>query len=202
MTYYTMLSLAPLLMIAVAVAGYVYDDKLAQDEIVTQVTAVTTPQIAETVADLIKNATRPGSGILASSISLLVLFYAASGVFTQLYDTFNDIWQVPLESRTGIRFTLKKRLIGVVMVLVAGILLIGTMMVGSVFTYLNSIFDGSYPRVTTWLNLIDRSLSLILMPLVFAFIFWFFPATKMKWLDVWPASVIDGAVALGDPIFD
>jgi membrane protein len=196
MTYFTMLSLAPLLMIAVAVAGYVYDDQLAEEKIVEQVQVITTPEIAATVAGLIKNAIRPGSGIVASSISLLILFYAASGVFTQLYDTFNEIWQVPLESRTGIRFTVRKRLIGVAMVLIAGILLIGTMMVGSVVSYIDNLFEDSLPTLILWLNLVDRSLSLILMPFVFSVIFWFFPATKMTWGDVWPAGVLTALLVL------
>jgi membrane protein len=190
MTYYTMLSLAPLLMIAVAIAGYVYDDNLASKELIEQVGAATSPAIAEIIAGLISNATRPSSGILASSISLLILFYGASGVFSQLYETFNVIWQVPVESRTGFKFTIQKRLIGIGMVLIAGVSLIGTVALGSVIAYLEHLVQDSYPLVTTWLNLADRSLSLLLMPFVLALMFWFFPATKIKWRDVWPAGVL------------
>jgi membrane protein len=189
MTYYTMLSLAPLLMIAIAIAGYVYDSKQAQAEVIQNVKVATSPAIAKTVAGMIKNATRPSSGILASSISLLVLFYGASGVFSQLYDTFNDIWEVPPETRTGILFSLQKRMIGVGMVLAAGLILIGTLMLGSVIAYLNGLVD-SYPRISSWLSLADRSMSFLLMPFLFALIFWFFPATKVQWRDVWPAGVL------------
>jgi membrane protein len=197
MTYYTMLSLAPLLMIAVAIAGYVYDDKLASQELIEQVGAATSPAIAEIIAGLISNATRPSSGILASSISLLILFYGASGVFSQLYETFNVIWQVPVESRTGFKFTIQKRLIGIGMVLIAGVSLIGTVALGSVIAYLEHLVQDSYPIVTTWLNLADRSLSLLLMPFVLALMFWFFPATKIKWRDVWPAGVLTALLIAG-----
>ncbi len=190
MTYYTMLSLAPLLMIAVAIAGYVYDDKVAIATLIEQVKVATSPAIAEVVSGLISNATQPRSGILASSISLLVLFYGASRVFSQLYETFNEIWQVPAEMRTGIKFTVQKRLIGVGMVLLTGILLVGTLTLGSVIAYLENLMHHSYPEVTTWLNLLDRSLSFLLMPFVFALMFWFFPATKITWRDVWPAGVL------------
>ena len=189
MTYYTMLSLAPLLMIAIAIAGYVYDSKQAQAEVIQNVKVATSPAIAQTVAGMIKNATRPSSGILASTISLLVLFYGASGVFSQLFDTFNDIWEVPPETRTGILFSLQKRLVGVGMVLVAGLLLIGTLMLGSVIAYVNGLVD-SYPHISSWLSLADRSMSFLLMPFVFALIFWFFPATKVQWRDVWPAGIL------------
>ena len=190
MTYFTMLSLAPLLVIAIAIAGFVYDGQIAEQQIIEQVNVVTTPAVAETVAGLIKNATKPGSGLLAGSISLCILLYGASGVFSQLYDTFNDIWQIPVESRMGIRFTIEKRLIGVAMVLVVGVLLIATLSVGSAISYLNRLVHDSYPQLTTWLSLADRSLSFLLMPLIFSLVFWFVPATKIKWLDVWPAGLL------------
>ena len=188
MTYYTMLSLAPLLMIAIAIAGYVYDDSLVESEIIENVKTFTSEEIATTIAGLIKNTTHPSSGLIASSISLLVLFYGASGIFTQLFDTFNDIWQVPKESRTGLRFNVQKRLVGVLMVLVAGVLLIGTLGLGSVIAYLQTRFADHLPQLTTWLNLADRGLSFILMPFILSLIFWFFPAEKMRWTDVWPAA--------------
>ncbi len=190
MTYFTMLSLAPLLVIAIAIAGFVYDGKYAEQEIIQQVSVITTPAIAETVAGLIKNATKPGSGLLASSISLLVLFYGASGVFSQLYDTFNDIWHIPPETRSGILFGIQKRLIGVAMVLLVGVLLIATLSMGSAIAFLNRLVNDSYPQLTTWLNLADRSLTFLLMPFVFSMVFRFVPATRIQWRDVWLAGIL------------
>lgn len=201
MTYFTMLSLAPLLLIAIAIAGYVFDDRLIESEIIQNVRSFTTPAIASTVAGVIKNATAPSSGLLASTISLLVLFFGASGIFTQLFDTFNDIWAVPLESRSGLRFSIRKRLIGVLMVLVAGILLIGTLALGSVIAYLNQLMDGAYPHLAASLNLVDRGLSFILMPFVLSLIFWFFPAEKIKWTDVLPAAGLTAAMLAASRYF-
>ena len=76
------------------------------------------------------------------------------------------------------------------MVLIAGVSLIGTVALGSVIAYLEHLVQDSYPMVNTWLNLADRSLSLLLMPFVLALIFWFFPATKITWRDVWPAGLL------------
>jgi membrane protein len=146
------------------------------------------------VAGVIKNATAPSSGLLASTISLLVLFYGASGVFTQMFDTFNEIWSVPVESRSGFRFNIRKRLIGVLMVLVAGILLLGTLALGSVIAYLNGLMNGQFPRLTTWLNLADRGLSFVLMPLLLSLMFWFFPAVKVRWSEMLPAALLTSAL--------
>lgn len=190
LTYYTMLSLAPLLMIAIAIASYVFDSASVKGEVIRQVKLVTTPTIAESVGGLIERSTTPGSGFIAGSISLFVLTFGASGVFTQLYEAFNDIWNVPRNTRRGFLFTIQKRLLGVGMVLVVGLALLAALILNSVLGYLNSLFEGTYPSLVIWLSLADRSLSFLLMPLVFALVFWFVPATKIKFRDVWPAGVL------------
>lgn len=190
LAYYTMLSLAPLLMIAIAIAGYVFDSHLAQNEIIKQVKLVTTPEIADTVAGLIQNAAEPKTGIVAGSISLCVLVFGASGVFTQLSETFNDIWGVSAESRGGWLFAIEKRLLGVGMVLIAGLGLLGALAIDSAVAYINQLVEGAYPKAVTWLSLADRSLSYLLMPFIFSVMFWFFPSTKIKWRDVWPAGIL------------
>lgn len=189
LAFYAMLSLAPMLMIATAIAGYLYDDKLVASEIIKQVELITTPDIAQTVAGLIERATLPKTGLVAGAISICVLVFAASGVFTQLNDTFNDIWQVSFEGIHGFLFTLRIRLLGIGMVLIVGIMLVAALVFESVMTYVNGLVEG-YPQLVTWLNLADRSLSFLLMPIIFSLMFWFFPATKIQWRDVWPAGIL------------
>ncbi|MEM7782332.1 MAG: YihY/virulence factor BrkB family protein [Planctomycetota bacterium] len=197
LTYYTVLSLAPILMIAIAIAGYVYDDHLAEHEILKQVNAFTTPEIAKTVSNLIQNAVRPESGIVAGSISLCILVFAASGVFTQLYDTFNDIWEVSHEDKNGFLLELQKRLIGIGMVFLMGVLLITSLIINSAFTYLSSLVDGSYPVLVGWLSFADRGFSFLLMPLVFTMMFWFLPATKIRATDALPAGFLTACLFAG-----
>lgn len=188
LTYFTMLSLAPTLMIAIAIASYVYQPHLAKAEIVQHLSTVTTPEIADYVASLIQHANKPGAGFIAGVISLLILLFAASGVFTQLCDTFDDIWDVSLQGK-GYWYSVQKRFVGVAMVIVVGLLLIAALVLDSVITYLNELAVG-YPRLIVWLGLADRSLSFLLMPVVFAMLFWFLPSTKIQWRDIWPAAVV------------
>lgn len=190
LAYFAMLSLAPCLMIAIAIAGYIWgDDAVATDEVVKQVESVTSSGIAKTVDGLIQRASIRESGIVAGTISICVLVFAASGVFTQLYDTFNDIWGISFEGINGVLFTLQKRLLGVGMVLLVGVMLLAALVLDSTMTYLNTLVEG-YPRLESWLSLADQSLSFLLMPLVFSMMFWFFPATKIHWNDVWPAGIL------------
>ena len=91
MTFYTILSLAPMLMIAVAIAGYLYEGDQVQQEIIDQLAQVADQQTVTTVEGLLRNATKPKAGLVAGTISLLISLLGASGVFSQLYETFNDI---------------------------------------------------------------------------------------------------------------
>ena len=197
MTFYTVLSLAPMLMIAVAIAGYYYDGPQVQQEIVEQVEKLTDQRTGKVFAGLLKNATQPASGLVASTISLAISLLGASGVFSQLYDTFNDIWDVPSEDRSGWWFMVQKRLIGILVVVFVGVLLLATLVLSSIIAYLNSMWTDSYPGLEQWLNLADRGLAYLLMPVVFSIMFWFFPAAPVKWRDVWMAGVLTAILVAG-----
>jgi len=127
LTFFTVLSLAPLLVMAIGIAGFIYGDQVAEQEIIQRVSEFTSDEIATIIGGLIKNASlQPESGLIASTISLAVLLFAASGVFSQLSFTFNEIWHVPVENRSGWLFLIRSRLTGIALVLVAGILLLAT----------------------------------------------------------------------------
>lgn len=197
MTFYTILSLAPMLMIAVAIAGYYYDGPQVQQEIVEQVEQLTDQRTGKVFAGLLKNATQPSSGLVAGTISLLISLLGASGVFSQLYDTFNDIWDVPSEDRSGWWFMVQKRLIGIGVVVFVGVTLLGTLALSSTVAYLESMWSDSYPGLVQWLNLADRGLVYLLMPVIFSVMFWFFPAAPVKWRDVWVAGVLTSFMVAG-----
>ena len=127
LTFFTVLSLAPLLVMAIGIAGFIYGDQVAEQEIIQRVAEFTSDEMAAVIGSLINNASQqPESGLIASTISLAILLFAASGVFSQLDYTFNEIWQVPIEDRSGWWFLLRTRLVGVALVLIAGVLLLAT----------------------------------------------------------------------------
>ena len=201
MSYYSMVSLAPTLMIAIALAGYLFDEGLAESEIIEQVSIFTTDSVAQTIATIITNATaenrlRPSSGLIAGLISLIVLFYGASGVFSQLHDTFNEIWRVPISQRVGIWFSIQERLIGIAMVFVVGILLLIAITFSTIVDNIDNAYHESLPNLISYLHLVDRGLSYLALPLMLAGIFRLIPAAKVEWKDVWLASMLT-AVLIG-----
>ena len=190
MTYFTMLSLAPLLTMAIAIAGYFFESSLAQETVVDHVSAYTTEDVAKTIAGLIKNASRPSSGLLAGVLSIVVLIFAASGAFTQMHDTFDDIWHIPIAKRMSILFTLRQRVVGILMVLVAGLLLLSLLVQSAVVTTISSWLADNYPQAVPWLRFADRGVSFLLMPVVFSMLFWLVPSAKVRFQDVWLAGML------------
>ncbi|MEL7499796.1 MAG: YihY/virulence factor BrkB family protein [Planctomycetota bacterium] len=199
LAFYAMLSVAPTLVIAIAVAGWAFDDQLVEQKIVSTVTQVTTPDIAQIIADVISRAKAPETGVIAGSISIGILLLAASGVFTQLYDTFNLIWHVDRPKR-GFWFTLQTRLIGIVMVLLVGLMLIIALVFQSIVGHLSHWME-DYPSLVTWISRTDRSMTFLLMPVVFSIMFWIFPATKISLTDVIPAGFLTAFMVAGSRYF-
>lgn len=188
LAYFTMLSVAPLVLIAIAIAGYVFDDQLAEKQVVDQVAIFTTPEIAKTVAGLIQNAKRPSSGLVASSLSLVVLFFAASAVFTQLQFTLNEIWEVA--PRHKFLNTLRMRLFGVAMVFCVGLSLLASLVLKTMLTTVSGYMGADYPGALSWLHFADRSVMYLLVPLVLSLLFWLVPMARIRWTDVLPAALL------------
>ena len=195
LTFFTVLSLAPLLVMAIGIAGFIYGDQAAEEEIIQRVSEFTSDDIAGIIGGLIKNASlEPESGLIASSVSLFILVFAASGVFSQLHDTFNEIWHVPIEDRSGWWFLLRTRLIGIAVVFIAGALLLATIILSTVLETFGDWWVEFYPNAVKWILLADRGVAFLLTPLVLSVFFWLVPVTKVHWRDVWPAGLLTAAL--------
>ena len=198
LTFFTVLSLAPLLVMAIGIAGFIYGDQVAEQEIIQRVAEFTSDEMAAVIGSLINNASQqPESGLIASTISLAILLFAASGVFSQLDYTFNEIWQVPIEDRSGWWFLLRTRLVGVALVLIAGVLLLATIVLSTALEAFGEWWAEFFPSTVRWILMADRGVAFLLTPLVLSVFFWLLPVTKVHWRDVWPAGLLTaGLIAL------
>ena len=196
LTYYTMLSLSPMLILTVAIAGYFYGEAIVQGEVLNQIAQFTSPDVADTVADLITNTGRPESGIIAGLLSFLILFYGASNLFTMLHDTFNIIWDLPYDHRSTWWYTIRQRLIGVGMVIVVGVLLLAFMVVGSVFGAIGDYLAAEFPNLASVLFLAERGSSFFLVPLIFVGINQWLPDNNPTLWDVLIPSFITAMLML------
>jgi membrane protein len=190
LAYYTILSLAPLLVIVVGIAGLVFGEQAAQGQIVGQIEGLVGRQGAEMVQGLIENANRPSGGIMATTIGVVTMLLGAMGVFGQLRDALCTIWEVVPRQEYGIKDKLKHRLLPFLMVLGGGLLLLLLLVVNAVLAAVGQAFSASLPGGGLLWRILDLLVSLLVYAVVFALIFKLVPDTEIAWNDVSIGAIV------------
>lgn len=190
LAYYTVFSISPLLVIAIAIAGAFFGQDTAQEQITEQLTGLLGEDAIEPILLALNNISQPKIRGLASLISIAVLMLGASGIFAQLQDALNTVWKVEPQPGQGILPFLRKRLSSFLMVLAIGVLLMLSLILSTVVTavskYRTDFLPGSQ---ILWENL-DFIVSLGLMTFLFGLMFKYVPDVKIAWKDVFVGSVI------------
>lgn len=187
LAYYTIFSMAPLLVIGVAITGMVFGREAAQGKLVGQIARyVNSPQVAELIQTMVRKAGEPSTSLVATIVGIVVLFYAATSVFGEMKDALNLIWDVPPRPARGLRRALVNRLLTLVMVIASGFLLMASLLV-----------DTGMAAATTWLDIgwwtgigplgqiASFGFSFLLTLGVFGLIYKYVPDIRIAWRDVW-----------------
>lgn len=190
LAFYTLLSLAPLLVIVTAVAGAAFGPQAARGQLVEEVRGLIGEQGAATIEMLLANAHKPATGVFASAAGMLMLLVGAAGVFSELHDALNTIWGVDAGARSGLWRTVKARLLSFGMVLVVGFLLLVSLVVSAGLTGLSNYAGGKWPALSGWLHAGDFVASLAVITVLFALLFKFLPDTPVAWGDVWLGAAV------------
>src|SRR5688572_15408633 len=181
---YTLLSITPLIVISISIAGAVFGEEAARGQISRQVGAVTGPEAGRAVEALVANAGAPEKGIVSSIIGIAVLLFGASGVFGELQAALNHIWGVKPKPGRGIRGFIRDRFFSFSMVMGVAFLLLVSLVVSAAIAALSQHYRAliSLPAVAETLNIL---VSLGVTTVLFALIFKFVPDAKITWRDVW-----------------
>lgn len=186
LSYYTVLSLAPLLVIAISIAGLVFGHKAAQGEIVSQVTSLVGPSGADAIQTMLAHARSPKAGIIATIIGFIVLFFSAGGVFTELRLALNRIWDVRNDTSSGLWGMMKNEFFSFAMIVGMGFLLLVSLIISTVLAAIGKFVGGYMPvglfRGANWI------FSLIVITLVFAAIYRVVPERTLPWRGLWIGS--------------
>jgi membrane protein len=190
LAYYTLFSLAPLLILVIAIAGLFFDSTAVRQQIMGQVEALIGGTSADFVSTILDNANRPGnnSGIIASLISVGLLLVGATGVLTQLQLSLNTIWSVEARPDIGFLNLLRKRLLSLGMIIVIGFLLLVSLVISSVIAGFSDYLNTLAPSLDTIVQLLNFVVSFGITTLLFAMIFKFLPDVVITWGDVWFGS--------------
>lgn len=189
-SYYTIFSLAPLLVIGVAIAGFVFGEAAAQDQIVGSLEGVIGPDAAATVQDLVANASQTGSGAIATVIGVVTLLLAASGLFAALQSALNTVWDVEPAAGGGILRTVKKRGLAFLMVLGIGLLLLLSLAANAVLAMLRGTFQDVLPVPGPIWQVVSLALSLVILTVAFAAVYKVLPDVNLEWRYLWIGAAI------------
>jgi membrane protein len=188
LAYYALFSLAPMLVILVAVVGFVYKgDTIGQ--IQRQVQSLVGTDAATTIAAAIHNAATFDQGIIASIVSFVVLSLCATGVFSELHTAMNKIWKVPRREDGFILGLLKDKFASFMMVLAIAALLLISVIVSAVLSAVTAYFSYLLPGTNFLWHIADLVVSFGAATLLFALLFRYVPDERVTWRDVWIGSV-------------
>jgi membrane protein len=186
LAYYTLFSIAPLLVIAVAVAGAVFGEEAARGEIVAQIQGLLGKAGAEVVQTALANTQNPqaGNGILPTVISTLALLFGASGVFIQLQDSLNAVWNVEPSPQAGVKAVVRKRIFSFAMVITIGFILMVSLVVSAVLAGISAFTNQLFPALEVFWKVFNIGISLGVFTLLFALIYKYLPDIRIAWKDV------------------
>lgn len=191
LSYYALFSLAPLLTIAIAVAGLVFSREAAQNEIVQALQGLIGPESARAVQALIENASkRPGNGVLSALLGLLLLLLGAGGVVGQLQNALNTIWGVTPKSGQAFWAFIRQRILSLAMVLAIGFLLLVSLVISALLAALTQLLGALVGGAALAAHFLDVLLSFALVALLFAMIYKFLPDVRIRWKDVWIGAAL------------
>lgn len=182
--YYTLFSIAPVLLVVVAIAGLAFGRDAAEGAIVDQFSVLMGHQTAVALQGMIESAAKPREGTLATIIGVVVLFIAVSGVFGEVQSAMNAIWKAaPPEGSTFARL-LRGRLVSMGLVVTAGFLLMVSLAASAALSGFSTYLSIAFPVLKPVLAVVDVVLSVVLIGGLFAAMFKVLPDTDIAWRDV------------------
>jgi membrane protein len=190
LAFYTVFSLAPMLVIAVAIVGFFTQDPQARLDVIRQVTAVIGPQGGEAIASLLENTRQAGSGLLPTIISIVTLLFGASGVFGELQGALNTIWGVQPKPDQGLSGIIKARVFALSLVVATGFLLLVSLVLTAVLQVLGAFLATSLPGGDLLWQVLNFAISFAIITFLFAAIFKVVPDVDVQWRDVWIGAAV------------
>jgi membrane protein len=199
LAYYTLFSLAPFLIVVIAVAGLVFGAEAARGEIVAQLRGLIGEDGAVAVQGLLTSASHPATSILAGTIGVLTLLLGATSVFGELQSALDRIWRSPaLQQTSGLRDLLRGRLVSFGMIVSIGFLLLVSLVMSAALSALGTWSGEFLPGWEVLLQAVNLVVSFAITTVLFAMVYRILPRVHVAWEDVWVgASVTAFLFSLG-----
>ncbi len=191
LSYYTLFSLAPLLIIVIAVAGMVFGQQAAQGEIVLQLRGIMGAQGALAVEGILQASREPAKGVVATIFGVAILLLGATAIFAELQSALDRIWRVPVpQAESGIWYLLRTRLLSFGLVLSLGFMLTVSLVVSAALAALGKWWGGLFEGWDVFLEILNFAVSFGIFTLLFAVIYKTMPRASIPWRDVWTGAAV------------
>jgi membrane protein len=191
LSYYTVFSLAPMLLIVISVAGLVFGEEAARGEIFGQLRGLMGVDAAKTIEDLLTSVSEPKEGVAATTIGIVLLLIGATSVFAELQDALDRIWRAPARDRSGGLIALvRARMLSFGMILGVAFLLIVSLVLSAVIAALGRWWSGAFGSWEVLAQTINVVLGFAVTTIGFAMIYKLMPRVKVQWRDVWLGATV------------
>ncbi len=191
LSYYTVFSLAPMLLIVISVAGLVFGDEAARGEIFNQLRGLMGTDAAKTIEDLLTSFSEPKEGVAATTIGIVLLLIGATSVFGELQDALDRIWRAPARDRSGgLLGLVRARLLSFGMILGVAFLLIVSLVLSALVAALGRWWSGAFGGWEVLAQSVNIVLGFVVTTGGFAMIYKLMPRVKVQWRDVWLGATV------------
>lgn len=194
LAYYTMFSIAPLLLIVISITGIIFGQEAARGEIIGQLNSLMGEQGVLAIQTLLKSINQPAEGITATTIGVVLLLVGATTVFGELQNSLDRIWKAPARVGSGIWNLVRARLLSFGMILGIGFLLMVSLIFSAGLSAMNKWWS---PVFSGWLmiaGIFNILFSFILTTLMFAMIYKIMPRANIRWSEVWIGATLTAAL--------
>ncbi|MGE5073258.1 MAG: YihY/virulence factor BrkB family protein [Anaerolineae bacterium] len=189
LAYYTIFSLAPLLVLVIAITGLIWQQDVVRTQLLKQIGNLVGPQGASFISGLIANKGTTGQSIFATVIGIITLLFGALGAFEALHHSLNIIWDVEEEKPKGFMQSIKKqvvdRFLSFTVILGIGFLLLVTLVISTGLTAFQTAMGSMFPLPPAAMQLINLAISIGVITVLFALMFKILPDADISWHDVW-----------------
>lgn len=189
--FYTVFSIAPLLIIVIAIAGSVWGEEAVRGEIIRQLGGLVGQDGASGVQSLLRNADKPAQGIMATIISATILIVGATRVFAELQNALDRVWKSPVRKKSsGIWNLIRTRLLSFGLVLGLAFLLLVSLVISTMLAVLGQWTSGLIPGWELVLQMLNTAAAVSIATVLFAVIYKFMPQASIAWRDVWIGALV------------
>jgi membrane protein len=190
LAFYAALSIAPLLVITLGIVAFFLGEEAAGGQVAEQLRSLVGDEGGKAIEDMIASANKPATGAIATTLSVVTLLFGASGVFGQLQNSLNTIWEVKTKPGRGVWGVFRDRFLSLAMVMGMAFLLLVSLVITAALASATAVLSGRSEPLSQIAQAVNIAASLVVVTLIFGLMFKLLPDVKMAWADVWLGAAI------------